>query len=358
MGAAQQFQPGQFIFREGEDGGDLFFIKEGIVEIVISSEGKFTTIAELKGGDILGLLTVITKEARTASARAKTVVTATQITSDQFNKLLGSCPEWLRTVIKDCTTRVRQMNEVFAKAKNEIAVLKTIQINKRYTGAQMASAIASFAPYIAKGMDGRKVVYVQEMLDRLETLLMRPLPEIHQIFDVLRNFGIVKVELEPEHKRKIVSLDNAIKATLFAQWSANLNRGASKKFINTNWSDKEKRMLSGLSKFAKHFEMDLKKECRLPVKQLQEALERVTQQPLDNDTLAKAEACELLKREIKDGDQKVVFIPIELSRALACYDTYKRLESIESVAPPPIEEEDPKKKTAQAAGAPGVKKAG
>lgn len=61
---------GEFIFREGEAGDQLFVIKSGEVEIVRIEDEMSEEIAFLQPGDVFGELGVLGQKTRNASARA------------------------------------------------------------------------------------------------------------------------------------------------------------------------------------------------------------------------------------------------------------------------------------------------
>lgn len=68
----REYSNGDIIFYESEPGNSLYVIIEGEVEILRKDvEGKLKCIAVLKAGDFFGEMSLIDKELRSATARAK-----------------------------------------------------------------------------------------------------------------------------------------------------------------------------------------------------------------------------------------------------------------------------------------------
>ncbi|MCX7945294.1 MAG: cyclic nucleotide-binding domain-containing protein [Deltaproteobacteria bacterium] len=82
----KEYKIGDIIFYEAEPGNSLYVIIEGEVEILRKdAEGKLKPIAVLKAGDFFGEMSLIDKEMRSATARAKTDVKALVLTSENLH---------------------------------------------------------------------------------------------------------------------------------------------------------------------------------------------------------------------------------------------------------------------------------
>lgn len=82
----KEYKVGDIIFYEAEPGNSLFVIIEGEVEILRKdAEGKLKPIAVLKSSDFFGEMSLIDKEMRSATARAKTDVKALVLTSENLH---------------------------------------------------------------------------------------------------------------------------------------------------------------------------------------------------------------------------------------------------------------------------------
>ncbi|MGC8928688.1 MAG: cyclic nucleotide-binding domain-containing protein [Myxococcota bacterium] len=82
----KEYKVGDIIFYEAEPGNSLYVIIEGEVEILRKdAEGKLKPIAVLKSSDFFGEMSLIDKEMRSATARAKTDVKALVLTSENLH---------------------------------------------------------------------------------------------------------------------------------------------------------------------------------------------------------------------------------------------------------------------------------
>lgn len=83
------FREGEVLFREGQAGDRLFFLREGRVELV--QGGRF--FKELGPGEVLGELALLTGAPRTAGATAKGRVKALVLRKADFDRLREASPE-------------------------------------------------------------------------------------------------------------------------------------------------------------------------------------------------------------------------------------------------------------------------
>jgi CRP-like cAMP-binding protein len=79
----RQFAAGEVIFRQGDLGDSLYVIAAGEVE-VSREERAGVPLAALAPGACFGEMALIDREDRSATARARTAVTALQLTAESF----------------------------------------------------------------------------------------------------------------------------------------------------------------------------------------------------------------------------------------------------------------------------------
>jgi CRP/FNR family cyclic AMP-dependent transcriptional regulator len=119
-----EFAQGTVLFRQGSKGGDLYFIIEGSVELTVRDEvtGKETVVARPGARSILGTMSFLESEPRSATAKCVSAVKAIVVSPQQREKLLTQVPEWFKALLKDMSANLRRTNEEFAKAsaRNEI----------------------------------------------------------------------------------------------------------------------------------------------------------------------------------------------------------------------------------------------
>lgn len=87
------YEPGQTIFREGEQGDAMYFIVEGAVEIVQGSGDAGDRLALLTTHDFFGEMAIITGAPRTASATADSRTCLFPVTREEFLAKIHSAPD-------------------------------------------------------------------------------------------------------------------------------------------------------------------------------------------------------------------------------------------------------------------------
>uniref|UniRef100_A0A8D8SFA5 Potassium/sodium hyperpolarization-activated cyclic nucleotide-gated channel 4 n=1 Tax=Cacopsylla melanoneura TaxID=428564 RepID=A0A8D8SFA5_9HEMI len=89
------FQPGDIIIKEGTIGSKMYFIQEGIVDIVMAN-GEIAT--SLSDGSYFGEICLLTNARRVASVRAETYCNLFSLSVDHFNCVLSQYPLMRRTM--------------------------------------------------------------------------------------------------------------------------------------------------------------------------------------------------------------------------------------------------------------------
>jgi CRP/FNR family cyclic AMP-dependent transcriptional regulator len=98
---------GTILTREGQAGGLLFVIIEGEAEVVSDSR----TLGRLGPGDVVGELSLIDGQVRSASVQAVTDVHLLEIATDEFQKLVDQSPKFVRNLLRALSLRIREMDE-------------------------------------------------------------------------------------------------------------------------------------------------------------------------------------------------------------------------------------------------------
>ncbi len=116
---------GQVLFKQGDKSTDLFFIKEGQVELsVVNSDGESAVLTTLGDKTVVGSLSFLEGEPRSATAKAITEVKAVIIRQGQREKMLKTVPAWLNVLIKDLSGSLRRSNAEYAHLQAENEALK------------------------------------------------------------------------------------------------------------------------------------------------------------------------------------------------------------------------------------------
>jgi CRP-like cAMP-binding protein len=100
------YNPGEYIFNEGETGKSMFSIIEGKVEI----RTKDKTVYIAGPGEILGEMSLIDNKPRSATAIAKSKCRLALIDEKRFDFLIQQTPMFINQIMKALADRLRHMN--------------------------------------------------------------------------------------------------------------------------------------------------------------------------------------------------------------------------------------------------------
>jgi CRP-like cAMP-binding protein len=217
QGAQMEFVAGTTIFREGDPGGDLFFVREGEVEVFKEIGGAAVPLAVLKSGEILGVMTCMTREPRLASARARTDVKVLVVKQAGIRSLVSATPPWVNTVIKDFILRIKQMDDLYARAVRAASG----QADAADTGLQLAVTLASGISEVGRlilDKDGGNVVDVNRALQHLAKILDVPPATLERIFDTFIDVGLLRSGADgPTRRAEIAVLERLLTFAAFGR---------------------------------------------------------------------------------------------------------------------------------------------
>lgn len=117
----ERYQKGERLFDEGEDPVALFLLAEGTVEITKRIGGGNTTgLAALSAGAIVGEMSLLTREKRSASAVVTSpAATVLRVSWKEFEELLGQNPavayKLMYALARVLAVRLRNINARLAE---------------------------------------------------------------------------------------------------------------------------------------------------------------------------------------------------------------------------------------------------
>jgi len=102
------YQPGDVIVKEGAVGTKMYFIQEGIVDIVLANGEVATSLSD---GSYFGEICLLTNARRVASVRAETYCNLFSLHADHFNTVLESYPFMRRTMESVAAERLNKIGK-------------------------------------------------------------------------------------------------------------------------------------------------------------------------------------------------------------------------------------------------------
>jgi signal transduction histidine kinase len=110
----QHLRAGTTLWREGDAGDGLYFIREGTVEIRLPGEGSGgRVVAELGVGAVFGEMAVLEEKPRSATATARTEVKVWFVPRAAVLGAIRRCPELALRLLRELSRRLREFNRVY-----------------------------------------------------------------------------------------------------------------------------------------------------------------------------------------------------------------------------------------------------
>lgn len=134
----QNFEAGQYLFREGEAGDTLYVVTDGKLEIVLAADTNDEMLLRVCGpGEYVGEMSLIMpKGKRTASVRAVMDTSAWVMSRETFNEVLEHWPHLAYSMVEIMSERLDSSNEA---AFNDL-VAKNQALQKAYDELKAAQA--------------------------------------------------------------------------------------------------------------------------------------------------------------------------------------------------------------------------
>lgn len=121
---------GEYIFREGDLGTEMYIIQTGEVEILKrQSDGKNRPLAILAQGDFFGEMSILEDLPRTASAKARGACKLVQIDGATFDQMLRKTPEIAVRMMRKLSRRLREtdvkLRDVLGSEESQVPEMPT-----------------------------------------------------------------------------------------------------------------------------------------------------------------------------------------------------------------------------------------
>ncbi len=337
MEIIKTFEPGELIFKQGDLGDSMLMIKEGSVEVFKDTPLGEVLLTVQGSGEVIGMLTFFNAGQRLASARARTHVEGQLISRTVGQDPLQNLPRWVQVVLKEFTTRLEQINDQFARALQEKNDLLHRGLDQLTISTQIADSLAELGPSRAKRLaDGREVLFLGDIMLTIGNCLSYEASVLSHVVEIFKNTGLMKVELEPDHNKEVISLAAALRLKWYADFVRSSRSGKFKKMVQTAIPFKQRKVLFALREYVAKTGADPNKAYSTDLTILAEQFENLMKVPLDQGAIDLAEKINLIELK-KQGDKvSLSFHPTNLVRTLIAINVIRRLRS-----EPGTEETDP-----------------
>jgi hypothetical protein len=102
----ERFVAGQIVFRQGDEGGCAYFIREGEVEVIGEEDGR--VVATLGPGSYFGEMSLLSNAPRNATVRAKASAELAVLGKRNFLKMMEVLPETEEAILSTVQKRAME----------------------------------------------------------------------------------------------------------------------------------------------------------------------------------------------------------------------------------------------------------
>lgn len=110
-GKNRVLKKGELLFKAGDASDGMYVLRRGQIQIFLDKGGNDIVLATVAAGGMIGEMSLFDKKPRSASARAIEETEVTQISNDDFNKIISQVPKWLVSLMATLSSRLRDTNE-------------------------------------------------------------------------------------------------------------------------------------------------------------------------------------------------------------------------------------------------------
>ena len=119
---AHTFQPGEVLVRQGEEGGSLFLIASGLVEVrSTDADGDRVVLAQSGPGDVVGEISLVLRRPATADVVAMHSTVALELTLAEFHEAIRQHPGLLQQLYEIATQREAETRSVVAQEALDVS---------------------------------------------------------------------------------------------------------------------------------------------------------------------------------------------------------------------------------------------
>ncbi len=168
---------GQIIFKENEDGEQMYIIQEGSVKISKMIAGKEHILAILNKGDFFGEMAIVSRLKRTATATAVGEVQLLAFNREGFITMIEKNAKIGLNIIDKLCRRIESANQQI-----KMLVKKDIK-----------SLIAMNLYYLCQSSEMCENLYYDKVTDTVSKNMELPIDIIQEKFDIFQKKGIIEI---------------------------------------------------------------------------------------------------------------------------------------------------------------------
>lgn len=102
--------PGEFLLHEGEESTEMYYLQSGTLSVLKRKGDSVQQIGTIISGELVGEMSFLDKEPRSASVKALTDSVLVVIPVDKLDSAMNGQPKWFSALLHTLTDRLRKAN--------------------------------------------------------------------------------------------------------------------------------------------------------------------------------------------------------------------------------------------------------
>jgi hypothetical protein len=196
---------GDTIFREGDPWDGLYLLKAGHIEIFRERADQVIRLAVMGPGEILGTVTILSREPRSASARALTDITIQHFDPQFVHQNFGATNPGIAAIIKDILARLKHVNQQLTEIQVDAGGLPPNWLVCMRHLRQLVSLLIAVVPGSLIGHEGRQLYRLDGFYNMAEAVLRLKAEYVGQLLGTLLKSSTLSAADFPEHGPCIVN---------------------------------------------------------------------------------------------------------------------------------------------------------
>ena len=136
----RSFEPGQLVFREGDDSDTCYIVREGQARAIRShTDGRTITLAAFGPGDIFGELAMFSDERRSATVEAIEPTTVVGVLGGDMRRLMSEHPGIAMRLVVALAERLRETNERLSRQSFQTVQSRVAVVLSRLVEGEVAA---------------------------------------------------------------------------------------------------------------------------------------------------------------------------------------------------------------------------
>lgn len=107
-----KIQKGDTLIHEGDTSTCMYFLEKGVMAVLKKKNGKDVLIGQIYSGELVGEMSFLDKEPRSATVVAQDECELSEIPSEKFEDLIKQLPPWYKALTKTLLARLRKANNL------------------------------------------------------------------------------------------------------------------------------------------------------------------------------------------------------------------------------------------------------